>query len=405
MNQLNNLNIHSLEEIVSGFQNGIGKGKSFYGSGVKVANIGDLYKTPTFSPIKYSLLECNQKEIEKYRLNRGDLLFVRSSLKREGVAYCSAYESDETCLFSSFMIRVSSDQSKVFSPFLSYQLRSPRGRAELLARSNTSTITNISQDGLKSVQVWLPPLETQRRIVGLLDRAQGLIDKRKKQITLMDTLTQSLFYTMFGDPVTNPMGWGKSEFGNHIESILGGTSVGGNVQELKNGEYAVLKISAVTSGAFLASEYKVVQESDLPDEFIHPRMGDLLFSRANTRELVGAVCIVDSDYTNLFLPDKLWKIKLRENSLTTYFVKFLLSHDGFRESLRKVATGTSGSMLNISKAKLKKIIVLTPPLALQTQFADRVQKIEAQKEAMTASLKELENNFNSLMQRAFKGEL
>jgi len=82
-----------------------------------------------------------------------------------------------------------------------------------------------------------------------------------------------------------------------------------------------------------------------------------------------------------------------------------LTHEGFRENLRKVATGTSGSMLNISKAKLKQLKIPLPPITLQNQFAERIQSIETQKQQAQASLEKSEALFNSLLQRAFKGEL
>ena len=289
--------------------------------------------------------------------------------------------------------------------FLYYFSRSQNFINRLNLLSTGASYPAVSDKIVKSLKIPLPPIKTQKRIVAVLDRAQALIDKRKEQIALMDQLIQSIFYDMFGDPVLNPMGWNKSEFGNHIISIIGGKSLGGEVREMNVGEYAVLKVSAVTSGFFNPSEYKVVNRSNLPEVLILPQKNDLLFSRANTVDLVGATCIVNADYDNLLLPDKLWRIKVKQSNLNNWFVKCLLSHNGFRRKLKKLATGTSGSMLNISKAKLKKLEMLIPPLNLQNTFADRVKKIESQKQTMTTALKELENNFNSLMQRAFKGEI
>ena len=129
--------------------------------------------------------------------------------------------------------------------------------------------------------------------------------------------------------------------------------------------------------------------------------GDLLFSRANTREMVGAVAIVDKDYKLLFLPDKLWKLNLYRELLSTHYLKFLLQHNGFRENLRKVATGTSGSMLNISKAKLNSLEIPLAPIDIQNKFADRIVEIEKQKAQVQESLSKSEDLFNALLQKAF----
>lgn len=307
---------------------------------------------------------------------------------------------------SEFHVFRPNDVSALSNRYIFYLLQSP-----LFVKNATKNMTGsagqkrVPKKFLETYECPLPPLEEQHLIVDLLDRAQALIDKRKEQIALMDQLIQSLFYEMFGDPVTNPKGWGNAEFGKYVERIVGGKSVGGEDRDFEENEFGVLKISSVTSGTFDSSEFKVVEQKQVPDVMIHPQKGDLLFSRANTREMVGATCIVDRDCERLFLPDKLWRIDLLKKSLNNYFVKFLLSHDGFRENLRKVATGTSGSMLNISKAKLLKLIIPTPPINIQNTFAERVQQIETQKQAMTNSLKELQDNFNALSQRAFKGEL
>jgi type I restriction enzyme S subunit len=201
------------------------------------------------------------------------------------------------------------------------------------------------------------------------------------------------------------MGWEKSSFGESLCNIIGGKSVGGEDRLVKENELAVIKISAVTSGVFKSTEYKVVDRNELPEVLVHPQKGDLLFSRANTRELVGATCVVDNSYGHLFLPDKIWRLDLQPSKASNWYIKFLLGHDGFRENLRKVATGTSGSMLNISKAKLRQIRIPSPPISLQNQFAERIQAIEAQKQQAKASLEKSNDLFNSLLQKAFKAEL
>jgi type I restriction enzyme S subunit len=263
----------------------------------------------------------------------------------------------------------------------------------------------VTADYLKQFEIPLPPLSEQQKIAAILDAADQLRQKDQQLIEHYTALGQSLFLEMFGDPVTNPKGWEVTVFSNCLDDILGGKSVGGDERALRPDEKAVIKISAVTSGFFNSNEYKVVECSKLPKALIHPQEGDLLFSRANTHELVGATCIVDADYENLFLPDKIWRLDLKQSKAANWYIKSLLSHDGFRENLRKVATGSSGSMLNISKAKLKQLIVPLPPYNLQMQFGQHLQLIEQQKKQAQAALEKSDGLFNSLLQRAFKGEL
>ena len=129
--------------------------------------------------------------------------------------------------------------------------------------------------------------------------------------------------------------------GTAIKSIETGWSANSEDRPREKDEWAVLKISSVTSGRFLPREYKVVADDQIDRELLTPKRGDLLFSRANTRELVAATCLVEQDEPKLFLPDKLWKIIPDEEITCTAYLRYLLAHPRFREKLTKQATETT----------------------------------------------------------------
>jgi type I restriction enzyme S subunit len=189
-------NTDTLGNICGEFQNGIGKNKEFYGKGTKVANIGDLYDWCKFRPLKYSLLEVSDEEIKTYCLKKGDLVFVRSSVKKEGVAYCSAYDSEEECLFSSFMIRTH-PKKIVNSVWLSFCLRIKEMHDYLVRMSNTGTITNISQPLLKSIKIIVPPTDIQEKFVSIVEMVESIREHQKKSTKdinqLFDALMQKAF--------------------------------------------------------------------------------------------------------------------------------------------------------------------------------------------------------------------
>ena len=134
--------------------------------------------------------------------------------------------------------------------------------------------------------------------------------------------------------------------------------------------------------------------------------GDLLFSRANTTDLVGAVAYVEATPPNVLLPDKLWRFVWREPLLANpLFVWSLFQTTAIRREIGRRATGTSGSMKNISQAKVFGIATILPPLSLQRDFARRVAAVEKLKTAHRASLAEMDALFASLQYRAFRGEL
>ena len=189
---------------------------------------------------------------------------------------------------------------------------------------------------------------------------------------------KSQFIEMFGDPVENDRGFPRTTIAGITKNILSGQCLNGEPRQLKPGEKAVLKVSAVTYGYFKANEYKVLQDDKQIIKGIYPHAGDLLFSRANTKEYVGATCLVDKDYPDLLLPDKLWKFVFTKDVIPAY-MKAFLSMPRVRAELSELATGTSGSMYNISMAKLRNLPVIVPTIEEQARFVSFVESIDKYK--------------------------
>ncbi len=274
----------------------------------------------------------------------------------------------------------------------------------LRAKSIGGVIKYIKLGDLTDAKIPVPSLEAQERIVSILERAEGAICKREESNRLLDELVKSRFIDMFGDPVTNLNNWDIETIGSVVKSITAGWSANGEARVKMEDEKAVLKVSAVTQGYFKSDEYKVIDKDVEIKKYVFPEQGDLLFSRANTREMVGATCIIHKDYPDLLLPDKLWKV-LFVDRVNVFYMKYILSESSIRAKFSANSTGTSGSMYNVSMDKFKNIEIPVPPREIQERFADFVKQVDKLKFKMENSLEELKNNFNSLMQRAFNGEL
>ena len=190
-----------------------------------------------------------------------------------------------------------------------------------------------------------------------------------------------------------------------IQSIEVGWSLGGEERKLEAGEWGVLKVSAVTSGRFLANEYKSVGYPEFKKKPLVPKRGDLLFGRANTKEMVGATCLVEASCNQLFLPDKLWRINTYQGIAKLEYIKFLFSSSSYQKLISRRATGTSGSMLNISQANLLSMLGPLPPFSLQEKFAEIVWQDFNLRANQEQTAQKSNNLFNSLLQRAFKGQL
>ena len=293
---------------------------------------------------------------------------------------------------------------KVDPVFLYYLLK--HSKPAFVKAGSGGAQPNISGTFLKNFEIPLPPLEVQKRIAAILDKADAIRQKRKQAINLADEFLRRVFLDMFGDPVTNPKGWEERKLITGLSKVQSGWSAKGESYPCASNELGVLKVSAVTSGYFKEHENKFVSREIVPEgkSLLFPKKGDLLFSRANTRELVAATCIVTRDYDNVFLPDKLWKVEPNEY-LMPEFLHMLIQQPRFKERLTSQATGSSGSMLNISKSKFEQTMSIFPSIEEQIKFKDIYWKVMKSLASLETSETKVGDFFNSLSQKAFSGQL
>jgi type I restriction enzyme S subunit len=259
---------------------------------------------------------------------------------------------------------------------------------------------SFSVTDLKKFEVNIPHKSIQIKIANTLDKAQELINKRRNQIEELDQLTQSVFIEMFGDIRTNSKGFKCVKLNKVVNEISTGKSLAGEGISA----YKVLKTSAVSYKFFKKDEAKYLPQDYIPPVSHLVNKGDILVSRMNTIELVGAAAYVFDDVKNIALPDRIWKLHYNDQ-INPIFLWYFINQTSFRDKVSEIATGTSGSMKNISQQKYLNLDILLPEITLQNKFAEIFNSILNQKIKMDISLNELNNTFNSLIQRAFKGEL
>jgi type I restriction enzyme S subunit len=164
----------------------------------------------------------------------------------------------------------------------------------------------------------------------------------------------------------------------------------------------VLKVSAVSTGEFLARESKPISPDTTFDDSLIVRRGDLIMSRANTVALVGAVCRVREDPPKVLLPDKLWRVRLPANpKIHPEFLLQCLHMPSIRYQVGLVCSGTSGSMKNISQGDAASVLIPLPPLNAQKKFADLVERFERLRVVHREALRQAEHLFQTLLHRAF----
>ncbi|MGB2984102.1 MAG: restriction endonuclease subunit S, partial [Candidatus Bipolaricaulia bacterium] len=235
-----------------------------------------------------------------------------------------------------------------------------------------TTRKKLTKAAASRILVVVPPLLEQRRIAAILDKADAVCRKRQNALDLADQFLRSAFLDLFGDPVTNPKRWPVKKLGDVLVDIEGGWSPKCESRPAQGDEWGVLKLGAVTWGIYDPQENKAMSTGTEPRVELEVRNGDLLFARKNTYDLVGASAYVFETPPRLTLPDLIFRL-VTDVSVDSVYLWMVLSHPGTRESLRRIASGSAGSMPNISKGRLKERAIPVPPLELQkplTQLAE-----------------------------------
>ncbi|WP_083501706.1 restriction endonuclease subunit S [Sphaerimonospora mesophila] len=377
------------------------QGKTF--GAYPFAKVGDISKLARAGGSQLSHADnyvsaADVRELKARIVPEGSIVFAKIG---EAIRQNFCAITVRPCLVDNNVMAVSPDKCMVDLRYFYHFWKS----LDLYPLADSTTVPSIRKSTLEKLAVPLPPLDKQRQIAEVLDRADALRAQRWKAISLLDSLAQSIFRDMFGDPVENDRSWPVAEVADFIKGFESGKNLAAG-EENGNTRYRILKVSAVTSGVFKAEESKPAPEGYIPPMSHVVRDGDLLFSRANTAELIGATALAINPPLNALLPDKLWRFlwysPARANVL---YVRHLFRQPGFRCEVSRKSTGSSGSMKNISQAKVLSIECGLPPLDLQNAFGERVASIEQLRSLYTSHLAELDNLFASLQQRAFRGEL
>lgn len=340
--------------------------------------------------------ESNKDIKKQVRVPKNTIVFAKSGMS---CMKARVYQTTEESYIVNHLAGIICSE-KVNPSYLKYYFMINKPNRLVIDESYPS----IRLSDISNMNIYIPNLEIQLKIANILDKANNLIDKRKEQIESLDELVKSRFIEMFGNPSLNPKGWKVEELSKSLVNIENGKSFVCENYNREGSYPAILKLSAVTYGVYNSFENKALIDKESFVEKTEVKAGDLLFTRKNTPELVGMSAYVYETTPNLMMPDLIFRLNANERCNKIYLWK-LINHDSFREKIKALSNGSAKSMSNISKERLMNLKIPVPPIELQNQFADFVKQVDKLKFEMEKSLKELEDNFNSLMQKAFKGEL
>jgi type I restriction enzyme S subunit len=279
---------------------------------------------------------------------------------------------------------------------------------EFLSRSVGGAQPNISQEIIRRTSISLPPLKEQRRIAAILDKADTLRQKRRAALQKLDSLTQSIFLDMFGDPTSNPKGWAILPLGEIVDEFRYGTS-----NKSEGVGKPALRIPNVIGGTLDLIELKTVPVDDAEFRRLRLEDGDLLFVRTNgNQDNVGRCAVFDRKLVEGtgYSPDDfifasyLIRARFARTKYDPIFLReFLLSSEG-RRQLKRLSK-TSAGQFNVNTESLGAIRVIQPPILSQQVFRRSVDTVGKLRTRYSTGLEVMNLQFESLQHRAFQGEL
>lgn len=299
--------------------------------------------------------------------------------------------SNFACCIGRGLAGISPNSEVLYYKYLFYVLKYKKN--EISNKGTGSTFKAINKGIIENIEIPLPDLQIQHKIADVLDKAQFLIDKRKEQIKECDILIKSLFYDMFGDPATNPKGWSCRSF----KSVARIATISADMDEIGEDDlYVGLEHIEKDTGKIL--EYVRAKDVDLKSDKFKFNEGMILYGKLrpylNKVALIkqSGVCSTD------ILP-----ILPNNDFINIYYLLYYMRDRYFVNSMTQRAIGAN--LPRVNKRVINSFRIMLPPLELQNEFARKVEKIEHQKQLLEKSLSLMEDNFNSLMQKAFRGEL
>lgn len=379
--------INDIVEITSGFAFRSKDFKDNSDTGYPIIRIQNL--NGTTSEFKYWDLDYD----EKYLIYKNDIL-----LSLSGNVKLDVWEGS-TGLLNQRIIKID-PKNGIIKDWLFYLLQSIVSDIERLSKK--SIISNISVRDLKKINVKVPSVDKQKEIAEVLNKASEVKTKRQQQIEALSALKQSIFFDMFGDPLANDENWGIIKLGEIAEKINYGLNT--KATESNDG-LPILRIPNIKSTKIDLFDLKNVQVSSAEYNKTKLLYGDLLFVRSNGNpDYIGRCAMFDLVDEYVYASYLIRVRVIAESSVKPEFLEHLFSFQSYKRYIAQQSRTTAGNY-NINTKSLKQLKIITPSIELQDSFLKKINKIEKQEKILYKSMEQISILFDSLLHKAFNGEL
>lgn len=260
-------------------------------------------------------------------------------------------------------------------------------------------LKNLSKTYIGNINISFPNLETQNKIITVLDRIHSLILQRKETIQILGELKDAIFWNMFGDPKTNTKNWNKKPLGSYISFMTSGSR--GWAKYYTNNESSLfLRINNLGNNELKFDDIIFVNEPNNAESHrtkVQPK--DVLLSITAD---IGRTAVIPHNFPKAFINQHICLLRLNEE-INPYFLSSYLSSNGGKVLFKTYDAGVAKAGLNFNN--IRSVEIFDIPIELQNEYEIIYHKIDSYKEYLLISSDLLENLFGSVSQKAFKGEL
>ncbi len=297
--------------------------------------------------------------------------------------------------------RIEADESKLNQVYLYYFLPKPLKKIE--NQTPSVTVKHLSVKKIKDIEIPLPQISEQKRIATILDKADAIRHKRRQAIQLADEFFRSVFLDMFGDPVLNPKGWKEARL-DQISEIVSGVTKGRKLIGQATVLIPYMRVANVQDGRILTDDVQEIEALESEIEKYRLKRGDILLTEGGDPDKLGRGAVWHGEIDPCIHQNHIFRVRTDKKMILPEYLSALIGSQRGKRYFLKAAKQTTG-VASINKTQLSGFPALVPPIDTQHEYLSRLKKFDHMIYIQMNKYKESGNLFNSLVQRAFRGEL
>ena len=375
--------------------------------GLPISRIETIWnETIDLKRVKY-IYENDEAFIEKYALKENDILFshINSDIH---LGKTALFKNQTKILIHGINLLLIRLCEEAQPDFFNYQFNYKRRKGEFITIASKSVNqSSINQPKLKNIDFVLPPPETQQAIVSKIEELFSELDKGIEDLKTAQQQLKTYRQSVLNLLATNENLMPIEKTINKLDQ--GWSPKCENHASIDKTQWAVIKTSAIQQGYFVEIENKILPTNLSPKEQHEIEVGDILITRAGPRVRVGICCMVKHTRPKLINCDKVYRIKVNRKLIQPEYFEYILNTPKYQDQIEKMKSGISDSGLNLTQKVFVKITIPVPTLKEQhlivQEIESRLSVADKMEESIAQSLQQAETLRQSILKKAFSGEL